>query len=423
MSANFPFQENIDVFIGEKTDKEYWLKISSLDATNTSPFDFNVKFNMNIRKITKDLSGNVLPGGSYLKEAVIEDKYQEIKRLEVTDVIIPRYIPNNTLGLNFDGVNLVHNGIIDEYGNTTGYLLACYPGVNMKCGNDYIKLCSYKDTIIITDISNSILFNSDVSNNFRYKDSKIIDHLTIENIVYPIIDVSNNLITICDFNTEMPLESKLTMGNYYSNIINYTNTSNVILTASTLTINNFPAKMLDTTFAANIIRLYDNIGNNAYFTVSRYIDVSGNSKISGSYVSINDNPVVFVGNVTFQLFGFGIRDLIDERIMYLELDPFIPVKSSASNNNLNKMFGVLFPSTQSKEWLALSGEPRESFLPRDLRKLDKITIKLYDSDGVSLNDTFKNRPGLLNTNYFKNLYTTVLIKIEEVDKSLIAKKS
>ena len=44
MSTNFPFQENLDVFVGEKTDKEYWLKISSLDATTTSPFDFDVKF-------------------------------------------------------------------------------------------------------------------------------------------------------------------------------------------------------------------------------------------------------------------------------------------------------------------------------------------------------------------------------------------
>ena len=48
MSANFPFQENIDVFIGEKTDKEYWLKISSQDANSVTPFDFDVKFTMNI---------------------------------------------------------------------------------------------------------------------------------------------------------------------------------------------------------------------------------------------------------------------------------------------------------------------------------------------------------------------------------------
>ena len=46
MSADFTFQENIDSFIGERADKEYWLKISSKDTVCNSPFDFNVKFNI-----------------------------------------------------------------------------------------------------------------------------------------------------------------------------------------------------------------------------------------------------------------------------------------------------------------------------------------------------------------------------------------
>jgi hypothetical protein len=254
---------------------------------------------------------------------------------------------------------------------------------------------------------------------------KIIDHLTINNIVHPIIDISQNLITINNFNTVMPNDCKLTMANYYSNIINYTDSTNVTLTTSSLTIDNFPVAMLETTFASNILRISDNSSNNVYFTVTKYMAIAGGStKIFGNYVYTEyDESNGFEGNVTFQLFGFGIRDMIDERIMYLELDPFTPVKSSASNNNLNKMFGVLFPSTQSRDWLYLSGEPKESFLPRDLRKLDKITIKLYDSNAISLNDTFKNRTGLLNKNYFKNMYTTVIIKIDEVDTNLVAKNT
>ena len=172
MSANFPFQENIDVFVGEKTDKEYWLKISSQDSNSTTPFDFDVKFTMNVST----------GPNKYIKEAIIEDKYQQIKRLEVTDVIIPRYIPNNTLGLNFDGVNLVNNAT-DISGHLSRFLIACYPGINMKCGTNYVRLTNYKDSVVLTDISNSILFNSDISNNFKYKDFRIIDHLTIENIV------------------------------------------------------------------------------------------------------------------------------------------------------------------------------------------------------------------------------------------------
>ena len=75
MSANFSFQENLESFIGDKADKEYWLKISSKDTQSVSPFDFNVKFDMNIRQTQFDLSGNITSNNGIRKEAVIYDKY------------------------------------------------------------------------------------------------------------------------------------------------------------------------------------------------------------------------------------------------------------------------------------------------------------------------------------------------------------
>jgi hypothetical protein len=185
MSANFPFQENIDVFAGEKADKDYWIKISSKDATSTSPFDFSIKFMMNINRGKND----------YLKEAVVEDKYQDIKKIEITDVIIPRYIPNDILGLNFDGVNLI------KVGTNPKYLVSTYPGTHMKCGvftlspntYPYIKLTSPKDCIVLASVTSSPIFLNDISGStFRYKDTKVIDHLTINDTVYPILDISNN---------------------------------------------------------------------------------------------------------------------------------------------------------------------------------------------------------------------------------------
>lgn len=55
------------------------------------------------------------------------------------------------------------------------------------------------------------------------------------------------------------------------------------------------------------------------------------------------------------------------------------------------MFGVLFPSIQPTYCVYLSGEPKELFLPIDFRKMDKMTIRLYDSDGNNLNDVFNKR--------------------------------
>ena len=409
MSANFPFQENIDVFAGEKAEKEYWIKISSKDATSTSPFNFSVKFAMN----------NAIGKNQYLKEAIIEDKYQDIKKIEVSDVVIPRFIPNDILGLVFDGVNLIKMGL------SSSYLISTYPGINMKCSvfisglgaYPYIKLTNQKDCIILASYDSSP-FLSDETSIFKYKDLKIIDHITINNIVYPILNIDNNLIILSNYNNTLPNETSLILANYYSN--NIFTTLSFVFTSNTVTIGGLPSTALQTMFASNIIRFTDG-NNNTYGVISKYTDVPTGTAITCTFYG--NIPSSLSGAITMQLFGYGSRDLIDERILYLEMDPFTPVKSSATDSSLNKMFGVLFPSTQSKNWLYCSGEPREMFLPRDLRKLDKITFTIYDSNGISLNDTFKNRPGFLNPNYFSNMYTTIVLKVEEVDKTLVAKKN
>jgi len=435
MSANFSFQENLESFIGDKIDKEYWLKISSKDTQSTSPFDFNVKFDMNIRQRTLDLSGNEKELG-YRKEAIIYDKYKDIKKLEVTDVIIPRFIPTTTIGLNFDGVSLVK-----DISDNLVYYASCYPGIIQKTGTfivdsasvGYIKFTNPKDTIVLTGVNYSDAFASD-SGGFRYKDTRIIDHITINNIPYPIESVDYNKITLAqDFDNILPDQIKMISGNYYSNLfqsINY-NDSNIDSTDTTVTLKNLSAILFENMYSSNIIRFQHcvDIGfpvvttyQNYYFQLKKFTQVDGDVVLSGTF--LGDSLPDYGSGVTLNLFlfGFGTRDLLDDRIFYMELDPFVPVKSSATDNQLDKMFGVLFPSTQSKEWLYLSGEPKESFLPRDLRKLDKITIRLFDSEGNALNDLFKNRPGLLNGNYFKNMYTTVVIKVDEVDKALLVKK-
>jgi hypothetical protein len=419
MSANFQFQENLESFVGEKADKEYWLKISSKDANSVSPFDFNVKFNMNILQTNKDSSGN-LTKPNYKKEAVIASKYTEVRKIEVTDVIVPRFIPTSTIGLNFDGVNLIQ---ISTGINSTTYICSCYPGTSQKLGtyssHPYIKLTNPKECIVITDLSGSNLFGDSDSSTFRYKDMKIIDHLTINNMIYPVSIVTGNTVTINNFGTTLPDSTKLIAGNYYTNLI--LSSTSITCTSTNVIIANTPISLFENLYASNIIRLNDPSSTDNYFLISKYYASGNNIVFEGSYVSFT-NSISPGTTVNIYLFGYGTRDLLDDRIFYLELDPFVPVKSSATNDQLDKMFGILFPSTQNKEWLYLSGEPKEVFLPRDVRKLDKISIKLYDSNGVALNDLYINRPGLLNPNYFNNMYTTVVIKVDEIDKVLTVKK-
>jgi hypothetical protein len=291
---------------------------------------------------------------------------------------------------------------------------------------NYIKLTNPKDTIVLTDVSSFDTLSSDLGT-FRFKDVKIIDHLTINSIPYPIKTISNNKIVLENFDTTLPSQSKLVSGNYFSNQL-ITLTGDLVQTTSkTLLLFDVPISIFENIYASNIIRIQRTNSSgvkNYYLNVNNFsVKDESNVQFNGTFLN-SDTPTTFSNTdvINIFLFGFGTRDLLDDRIFYMELDPFIPVKSSATNNQLDKMFGVLFPSTQSKEWLYLSGEPKESFLPRDLRKLDKITIRIFDSDGTPLNDLFKNRQGLLNPNYFKNMYTTVVIKVDEINRSLIIKK-
>ena len=53
--------------------------------------------------------------------------------------------------------------------------------------------------------------------------------------------------------------------------------------------------------------------------------------------------------------------------------------------------------------------------------MDKMSIRIYDSNGNNLNDVFNKRLGLLNPEYNNNLCTTLIVKIEENSKSLQTK--
>ena len=109
------FQFIQDKFISGKKDKEYILKISSNDTLTKYPFDFQIKFAMDI----KDSSNN------FKKEAIIYNKYTDITSIEIKDVIIPRYIPTSTLGKNIDGFRLIKTA-------ADKFMISCYPGSNIK---------------------------------------------------------------------------------------------------------------------------------------------------------------------------------------------------------------------------------------------------------------------------------------------------
>lgn len=506
----FPFIQ--DTFILGKKDKEYILKISSNDTLLKYPFDFQVKFAMDI----KDASNN------FKKEAIIYNKYNDIKSIEISDVVIPRFIPTSTIGKNIEGFRLIkvaYNKLI----------ISCYPGCNIKTGQitintisyNFIKLISPKESLFM--IKRGIAHNySDLINDPILEDKLVIDHINYNNNILPILDISNNEIKVNNFNITLPNTIPLIIAD--SNILLKTSTATA--NATTLTIPNLPLELVENIYSDNTIRIIDSLENNYYFKINNYTfnvevinaqdesleytsgsvtsngtpsaptDLSGTlgngntqlnlswnipesnsstitsynviSSPAGGTVTINfaartatvtnltngtvytfavtatnsvgtsatsnviqvSHVIIFKGNWSnlsygfnegvsnLYLFGFGSKDLLDERIFYIELESFKPSTSTSTNNQFDKMFGVLFPSTQSTNWLYLSGEPKQVFLPTDFRKMDKLIIRLYDSNGNNLNDIFYKKLGLLNTEYNSNLFSSLIIKIEENLKSL-----
>ena len=395
----FPFIQ--DTFTPGKKDKEYILKISSNDTLLKYPFDFQVKFAMDII----DSSNN------FKKEAIIYNKYIDITSIEVSDVIIPRFIPTSTIGRNIEGFRLIKTA-------NNKFIISCYPGSSIKTGSItintvlyyFIKLISPKECLYM--IKRGIAHNySILINDSILKDQLVIDHINYNNDILPILDISNNEITVNNYSITLPNTIPIVIAD--GNIL--FKTSNAIGNSTTLTIPDMPLALIENIYADNTIRILDASQNNYYFKISSYSNVSNNIIFKGNW---SDLSYGFEGVSNLYLFSFGSKDLLDERIFFIELESFKPSKSTSTNNQFDKMFGVLFPSTQSKNWLYLSGEPKQVFLPTDFRKMDKLTIKLYDSNGNNLNDIFYKKLGLLNTDYNSTLYSTLLIKIQENSKSL-----
>jgi hypothetical protein len=250
----FPFIQ--DTFTPGKKDKEYILKISSNDTLLKYPFDFQVKFAMDIR----DSLNN------FKKEAIIYNKYTDIKSIEISDVVIPRFIPTSTIGRNIEGFRLI------KIANNK-FIISCYPGCSIKTGSitintnlyNFIKLISPKESLFI--IKRGIAHNySNLINDSVLKDELVIDHLNYNNDILPILDISNNEIIVNNYNITLPNTIPIIIAD--SNILFKTSTASA--NATTLTIPNLPVELVENIYADNTIHIIDASQNNYYFKISSY---------------------------------------------------------------------------------------------------------------------------------------------------------
>lgn len=407
-----------------KRDKQYLLKLSSNDTDSGTPFDFKVKFAM--EKVDMDISFNRI---NNRKEAVVQSKYQDIASLEVSDVVIPRFIPSVNLGNIFDGVKLIKN---DTYGDgLTRYLISAEPGIDIKffSGNfsgpgllNCIKISNHKESIILSQNPTAHyypIYNGDAN----LKDAKIYDHVNFNNYAIPIFTIEYMKIVIPNTGfTDINLPDEIPLCLSQVNLLfNQISTTPVSITSNKIIVPNMPLELTYQILKNSTVRVFDGVGNVYYYKVDSVLQDGINIIIKGIEYSNTAITSFNNGGCDLYLYQNGCRDLLDERILHLEIEQFRPVKSTATNINKDKMFGLLFPSTQSKNWVYLSGEPKETFLPSDYRKLDRITIRLYDSNGNSLNEVFETNKTMLKNLYKNSLFTSMVLKIDEVERTLIKK--
>lgn len=413
---NAIIRNTINDFNSCKVENEYFLEISSEDTSSKNPFDITVKF-----QIT-----NTNENG--LKQAAtINNKFNNVTYIEISDLAIPRYIPSEKIGDSFDGFILVKstlksNIITDSCNSTnelTNYLLKPNFGSNIVTGTvtlnnkivNYIKIINNKK-------ESTILLPHGYSENISLMNDKfpgeiISDHININNKIYPICHAYNNNIFIDNvsdlISSSLPTTTPLILpkGNilFTSNDLTFTQTS--------LFIPAMPIELIQNIYKDSILRIVDESNNNYYFIINNYAKITG-INFTGTWMKI---PIEIKGVCSIYLFGFGLRDLYNESKFFVELTPFKVPQATGTNEILNQMFGTFTHDVKGIDWLYLSSNSYRRFLPSNAQKLDTIVIRMYDSNKVPLYNVFKKQLGA----YESSNNTSITIKIKQLENDLCIK--
>ena len=447
-------QENIFKFnklnFKEIETNVYTLKINSKSRNlllEPNPFNFELTFNEN-------------PDPQYQK-AIIPNKFDHIKKIQIAQILIPRFIPREYMGEPFNGITPIYN-------SPDTITLSYYPGININ--NTIIEVTLSTGSINIevlelVDLNNKKIFLLAIEYNNPYYLSKWINikadlysYLNINNNIYPIINISGTLIKLGNI-TKYPLPSftnnRLIIGDYYKNvtyvdndnddvfqigyICNTSNNSGTIYILGSNILNYqyiFPGQYLE-------YQIIDS-NNKSLRSLFKIIDISSDLKNNTKRVVINgiwtDGPpdnhdplqacTYKSPNTTVRLsqFNFGIRDLLDDKIFYLNMSPYTPNRLVATEHEINDTFGVFFPSTQSKDYLYLRGDAFENYSISNLQNTNnKIKFSLLDSNYEQVGTVYNTYFNLYQPNnsigiksYLPNAPDiTIIMKIEQIERKNI----
>jgi len=414
----------------------FTLKINSKDRNyvrEPNPFNFEIIFNQE-QQINN-------------QKAVIPSKFEKIKRISLSQICIPRYIPRDYMGEPVTGITPVYN-------DATSISLSYYPGININ--NNVISVINNNsgnemkiEVLELVDLANKKMYLVALEYNNPFYLTKYINvkaelfsYLNIDNNIYPILSITGNIITLGDganpiiFPLPINTNNRLILGDYYknslmvdtnasrigidfytiivlsANVLNFqylfinqyleyqvnTVNSNVILDRKLFKITSIKVELIDPTMPT------DHTVDNTQIKI-KGIWVYGtpnNYSMSGIYY---DN----VNTVRLNQFNFGVRDLFDEKIFYLNLSPFVPSKDVSTDPSINKSFGILYPSTpnSTKDFLYLRGDATENYTNVNLQTTaNKINFSLMDSNNQLIGTIYNKYFNLYQPNSYNYYYNS-----------------
>ena len=457
MNKNWLNQEEIlnykPIDFKETDLQTFTLKINSKDRNiirEPNPFNFEIIFNQ--------------PRNEYdeYNGAIIPSKFERIKRITLSQICIPRFIPRSYMGEPVTGITPVYN-------NQNSVSLSYYPGININntvigfydISNNPIKI----EVLELVDLINKRLYLVALQYNNPYYTSTYINikaelfsYLNINNTIYPITNITGNIIWLGNTdNYPLPINTnnRLIIADYYKNcLMNDTNGSKIGITSSYILITQ--ANILNFQYLFNNQYLEYQINNpisnlviqKVLFQVNTittsliysYLsnDISNtNLFIYGTWVQglpitynlPNPNNIFFdnFNLIRLNQFNFGVRDLFDEKTFYLNLDPYVPTRDVSTDLNYNNSFGVLYPFTPNsmKDYLYLRGDATETYTNVNLQTTrNKVKFSLMDSNYQLIGTIYNKFFNLYkpNNNVSINSYLqyqpdlNIILKIEEVDK-------
>jgi hypothetical protein len=363
------------------------------------------------------------------------------------------------------------NGITPIYNTHNTITLSYYPGININNtvisvtdinGNNPQKI----EVLELVDLNNRKIYLLAIDYNNPYFLSKYINiksdlysYLNINDNIYPIKSIHGTLIELGNTNMfPLPLHTnnRLIIGDYFKNVTivdlnenkigydvdirNNIKYGNIYIYNSTILNYQYiyPGQYLQYQIFDEVTKISENtlfkINNITSSTTNNipHIIISGiwTDSIPSNY---NVNFVIIfemTANISIRLsqFNFGVRDLLDDKIFYLNMNPFVPNRLVATEQEINDTFGVFFPSTQSKDYLYLRGDAFETYSINNLQTTNnKIKFSLLDSNYEQVGTIYNKYFNLYNPNNSMSIKcylpnppdVTIIMKIEQIERKNI----